>query len=126
MKLRKAGSVFVLLLALSVLSSWSAQAITGDAPPATGWAARPIVMVLDDRGDLCTGTALAPDLVLTAAHCVRKGVRYEIRAYQTGETARVRTVVQYPGFNPAAYCDARPDHTLGHKLTLRRRSRQAR
>ena len=41
------------------------------APPAAGWAARAIVMVVDPHGDLCTGTALARDLVLTAAHCVR-------------------------------------------------------
>ena len=34
-----------------------AYAVTGEAPPATGWAARPIVMVEDNKGDLCTGTA---------------------------------------------------------------------
>ena len=35
----------------------------------------PIVMVVDARGDLCTGTALARDLVLTAAHCVARAER---------------------------------------------------
>src|SRR5476651_1430052 len=35
-----------------------AYALTGNAPPASGFAARPIVMIVDSRGDLCTGTAL--------------------------------------------------------------------
>ncbi len=65
------------VLVFSVLSA-PAQAVTGNAPPATGWAARPIVMVVDPQGDLCTGTALAPDLVLTAAHCVTRPIAYEV------------------------------------------------
>ena len=51
-----------------------ASAGTGNAPPAAVWAARPIVMVVDARNDLCTGTALTRDLVLTAAHCVTRPV----------------------------------------------------
>ena len=43
-------------------------ALTGNAPLATCFAARPIVMIVDARGDLCTGTALTQDLVLAAAH----------------------------------------------------------
>ena len=69
------------LAAFAALSmSAPALAVTGNAPPASGWAARAIVMVLDPRGDLCTGTALAPDLVLTAAHCVARKERYEVKA----------------------------------------------
>ena len=66
-----------------------ALALTGNAPPATGWAARPIVMIVDARGDLCTGTALARDLVLTAAHCVTRAIDYQVKAYQTGQPIRV-------------------------------------
>ena len=58
-------------LCLSCMLAAPALAVTGNAPPAAGWAARPIVMLVDARDDLCTGTALARDLVLTAAHCVR-------------------------------------------------------
>ena len=57
-----------------------AYAVTGNAPPAAGWAARAIVMIVDAREDLCTGTALAPDLVLTAAHCVVRNVDYQVKA----------------------------------------------
>ncbi|MGC2115204.1 MAG: trypsin-like serine protease, partial [Pseudolabrys sp.] len=56
--------------------------VTGNASPAVTWAARPIVMIVDARGDLCTGTALARDLVLTAAHCVNRPVDYTIKPYQ--------------------------------------------
>ena len=49
-----------------------------------GWAARAIVMIVDTRDDLCTGTALTPILVLTAAHCAVRNVDYQVKAYQTG------------------------------------------
>jgi secreted trypsin-like serine protease len=80
-----------------------AFAVTGDAPPATGWAARGIVMVLDARGDLCTGTALARDLVLTAAHCVARPERYAVKAYQNGEAIPVRSIARHPHFNFESY-----------------------
>jgi secreted trypsin-like serine protease len=96
------------LAALVILSAAApALAITGNAPPATGWSARPIVMLTDARGDLCTGTALARDLVLTAAHCVAAPVRYEVKAYQTGGPIAVRTVVKHPRFDMAAYAASR-------------------
>ena len=84
-----------------------AAALIGNAPPATGWAARPIVMVIDGRGDLCTGTALARDLVLTAAHCVALPIAYRVRAYQNGATIEVRQIARHPGFAMAAYAASR-------------------
>jgi len=85
----------------------SAFAVTGNAPPAISWAARPIVMIVDARNDLCTGTALARDLVLTAAHCVMRPVEYQIKAYQTGVPVLVRTIVRHPRFDPASYAASR-------------------
>jgi secreted trypsin-like serine protease len=95
------------LAALACAFSASALAVTGQAPPATGWAARAIVMVLDPYGDLCTGTALAPDLVLTAAHCVARKDRYTVKAYQTGEAIPVGAVATHPHFNLASYAKSR-------------------
>jgi secreted trypsin-like serine protease len=90
-----------------IVLSAPALAVTGNAPPATGWAARPIVMVVDPQGDLCTGTALAPDLVLTAAHCVTRPIAYGVKAFQTGKAIKAASVVRHPGFNFANYAASR-------------------
>jgi secreted trypsin-like serine protease len=84
-----------------------AFALTGKAPPASGIAARPIVMVVDSRGDLCTGTALARDLVLTAAHCVTRATDYQVKVYQTGQTIGVRGLAKHPRFDADSYSAGR-------------------
>jgi len=84
-----------------------ALALTGKAPPAAGFAARPIVMVVDDHGDLCTGTAIARDLVLTAAHCVTRAADYKIKVYQTGQSIGVRGFAKHPRFDADSYAASR-------------------
>ena len=91
-----------LALACIALSA-PAFAVTGNAPPAEGFAARPIVMLVDPRGDLCTGTALARDLVLTAAHCVAGKLAYQVKTFQTGQTISVRAIALHPRFDRASY-----------------------
>lgn len=90
--------------ALAWVPAW---ALTGDAPPAAPWAARPIVMIVDARDDLCTGTAISRDLVLTAAHCVIRRVDYTIKPYQTGVPIPVRAIVRHPQFDIASYAASR-------------------
>ena len=63
-------------LACVLTLSTSAHALTGDAPLVEG--ARYEVMILGSAGTFCTGTALARDLVLTAAHCVQPGGDYKL------------------------------------------------
>jgi secreted trypsin-like serine protease len=84
-----------------------ACALTGNAPPASGFAARPIVMVVDPRGALCTGTVLARDLVLTAAHCVAGKLDYQVKTFQTGRTISVRAIALHPRFDMASYAASR-------------------
>jgi secreted trypsin-like serine protease len=84
-----------------------ALALTGNAPPASGWAARGIVMVVDPRGDLCTGTALTRDLVLTAAHCVTAKLDYQVKTFQTGQSISVRAIALHPRFDLANYAASR-------------------
>lgn len=95
--------IFLSLIAL--LIPITAFAIIGQAPPAQGYAARAIVMVVDPRGDLCTGTAIARDLVLTAAHCVAADTRVKI--FQTGQTIAVRGIARHPRFDRTAYAASR-------------------
>jgi secreted trypsin-like serine protease len=94
----------LMLCAPALTPAW---AITGNAPPASGFAARPIVMVVDPRGDLCTGTALTRDLVLTAAHCVTAKRDYAVKTFQTGQTISVRAVARHPRFDLASYAASR-------------------
>jgi secreted trypsin-like serine protease len=97
----------VLSAIVVLLLSAPASALTGRAPPAAGFAARPIVIVVDDRGDLCTGTAIARDLVLTAAHCVTRAADYKIKVYQTGQSINVRGVAKHPRFDADSYAASR-------------------
>ncbi|WP_428558955.1 S1 family peptidase [Pseudolabrys sp.] len=94
-------------LAFTAMISSPAGAIVGPAPPAHGWASRAIVMIVDPRGDLCTGTALTRELVLTAGHCVGRPLAYRVRVYQNGQTVGVRTIATHPRFSMAAYTAAR-------------------
>ena len=84
-----------------------ALAITGKAPPADGAIARAIVMLIDDKEDLCTATALARDLVLTAAHCVTGKRKRSVKVYQDGATIPVRMIALHPRFDAKAYALAR-------------------
>ena len=106
-RLQHAGSFLAVMLLCICPCFMDARAVTGNAPPAIGWAARAIVMVVDPRGDLCTGTAIARDLVLTAAHCVARKERYQVKVYQTGTVIPVRAVASQPGFRLESYARSR-------------------
>jgi secreted trypsin-like serine protease len=95
--------VFVLLL----LYENPSLAITGKALPATGLIARSIVMLVDDKEDVCTATAIRSDLVLTAAHCVIDVSTRVIKIYQTGTSISVSKVVSHPQFDAKAYAQSR-------------------
>jgi secreted trypsin-like serine protease len=55
-----------------------ADGMVGGAPPAASGAGRSVVMILGSGGTACTATAIAPDLLLTAAHCVLPGSDYKL------------------------------------------------
>lgn len=81
----------------------TAFAISGNAPLAFGFAATSIVMLVDSRGGLCTGTALSRDLVLTAAHCVARPATYRVRLSKDGGVTDVAATRSHPGFRMANY-----------------------
>lgn len=55
-----------------------AAAMVGGAPPSARGAGRSVVMILGSHGTACTATAIARNLLLTAAHCVEPGSEYKL------------------------------------------------
>jgi len=86
-----------------------AVAIVGGARQA-GTAGGPIVMILGVRGNdsiLCTGTALARDLVLTAAHCVAPGTRLQIMPSAGSKMTPIGVIAQHPRYDAQSYARGR-------------------
>jgi secreted trypsin-like serine protease len=107
------GSLAFAVLALSLSS---AAAMVGGAQPAQEAVARSTVLVVGGH-NLCSGVAIAPDLVLTAAHCVLADGKYRLLAFEGRRSVvkEVASVVPHPQFSPQA--DA-PDIALV-KLAVR-------
>src|SRR5215510_7745310 len=55
-----------LVAATTLLLAMPAQAIVGGGTPSTDGVARSIVTIVGSRGNFCTGSLLAPKIVLTA------------------------------------------------------------
>src|SRR5690349_13980873 len=87
------------------LSCAPAMALVGGADTVSGTAVgQHIVMIVSTRGNLCTGTALARDLVLTAGHCVAPPATYRI--YLPGIAPPglpLKSVMVNPRYNPKDY-----------------------
>jgi secreted trypsin-like serine protease len=91
-----------LLIALLVAASTPAYGLVGGAPLASPEIARHVVLIVGSRGNSCTGVAIAPDVVLTAAHCVPTGADYkwvDFDAAGTPSLHDVTTIERHPGFS---------------------------
>ena len=53
---------------------------------------RSVVTIVGSRGNFCTGSVIAPTLVLTVAHCVQPGADYKIVQYGADETPQLQDV----------------------------------
>lgn len=96
--------VVAALLAISL--STPAAALVGGAGSSSD-ASRSIVMIIGARGNLCTGAALARDLVLTAAHCVAPASSYKILPSKNAPVIAISTIAVHPHFDPASYAKSR-------------------
>ncbi len=67
-----------------------AAAMVGGAPADA--AATAVITIVGSRGNFCTGALIAPDLVLSAAHCTMPGATYKIVDYDAGRQPRLRDV----------------------------------
>jgi secreted trypsin-like serine protease len=71
---------------------------------------RHVVMIVGTRGKLCSGTALARDLVLTAGHCVAPAATYRVVPPGTGIGAPglpLKSIVVNPRYSPNDYASGR-------------------
>ena len=92
-------------LIAALLLAAPAHAIVGGGTPQTEGVARSVVTIVGSRGNFCTGSLIAPRLVLTVAHCVQPGADYKVVAYGADgkpELQNVRAVAIHPGFNMQA------------------------
>ena len=108
-----AAMKFASAIALSlIIPAMPAHAIVGGAAPAPETIARAIVTIVGSRGNFCTGSVIAPGLVLTVAHCVQPGADYKIVQYGADKTPQlhdVKTIAIHPGF--------RMEAMLAHRAT---------
>jgi secreted trypsin-like serine protease len=141
--MRGHGTARIVLTALAMLalSAPPAIALVGGAPPANQAVARHVVLILGEHS-LCTGVVIAPDLVLTAAHCVLENGKYRLVTFEGRRPSvkDVARVVPHPQFSlrvdapdialvklatspspkliPAAFSDRRAPPTVGERFLV--------
>lgn len=79
-----------------------AAGMVGGAAPAAGRAGRSVVMILGSHGTACTATAIARDLLLTAAHCVQPGSDYKLADLWSASKPQLKDIARIerdPKFN---------------------------
>jgi secreted trypsin-like serine protease len=94
------------LIVSSLIASSPADAMVGGASPAGDGIARSLVMVVGSRangGSVCTGAALARDLILTAAHCVAPGATYSIFPAKNTAALAIKSIQVHPRYDPQSF-----------------------
>ncbi len=92
----------IVFLAAGLALPAPAHAIVGGGAPSSEGIGRNVVTIVGSRGNFCSGTMIAPNVALTAAHCVQSGVTYKIVEYDAQRTPQLRDVAQvatHPQFN---------------------------
>ncbi|WP_322516454.1 S1 family peptidase [Rhodopseudomonas palustris] len=96
-------STLALLFAAAVAAP--ASAMVGGARDATDGLGRALVTIVGSRGNFCSGALIAPDLVLSAAHCVAPGADYKVvqrDAQGQPQLRDIRRLAAHPRFDQRA------------------------
>jgi hypothetical protein len=92
----------LLIAAALTFAPAPAGAIVGGGAPSADGVGRNVVTIVGSRGNFCSGTMIAPNIALTAAHCVPSGATYKIVEYDAQRTPQLRDITQvatHPQFN---------------------------
>ncbi len=89
------------------------HAVVGGRPGAAQGTSH-TVMLVSTRGASCSGTALAQDLILTAAHCVAPPGSYAVAITGSGPPRLIPAlrIVVHPGFDPDQFRNRHPTPDL--------------
>jgi secreted trypsin-like serine protease len=98
-----AASRALIALAGLALAAAPTSAMVGGAPLADQSLARHVVLIVGGQS-LCSGVAIAPDLVLTAAHCVSSNGKYRLVVFEGRQPVvkEITSVAAHPQFSPRA------------------------
>jgi hypothetical protein len=89
-----------LALAAALATAVPSHAIVGGGAPSTDGVARSVVVITGARGNVCSGALIAPDIVLTAAHCVVPGSTYRVIDGNIASGRQIQaTAALHPNFN---------------------------
>lgn len=88
-------------VAIAVALAHPSFAMTGGAPTSGANISRAVVTVVGSRGNVCTGSLIAPNVVLTAGHCITPKTSYRIidNTTQPPRLITVSKVATHPQFN---------------------------
>jgi secreted trypsin-like serine protease len=81
------------LLVTALFIPAAAHALAGGAAADTK-TPRHVVMIVGSHGTFCTGTAVARDLILTAAHCVQPGSDYKFLDFDAAKQPLLRDIAK--------------------------------
>jgi secreted trypsin-like serine protease len=98
------------LTALLLIAATPGSAMVGGAPLAPPDIARHVVLIVGSRGNSCTGAVVAPDVVITGAHCVLPGFDYKWVDFDAAGAPKLRdiaTIVRHPEFSHKTYLNSR-------------------
>lgn len=88
-------------LIISSAITTPSHAITGSRSAPSGSVAQSIVTVVAAGGGVCTGTMIAPNIVLTAAHCIAPGTANRVIDYSSKPPTLIapQQVAVHPRYN---------------------------